>query len=41
MGFRVVKGFCVLFKGKGSDVEAIVIEGERVGECTRRPLSFG
>ena len=41
MGFRVAEVFFVLFKRRGSDGEAIVAEGERVGECTQRLLSFG
>ena len=40
MGFRVAKGICVKFKSRGSDGEAIVNEGERVGDCTWRPLRF-
>ena len=41
MVFRVAKGFFVLYKRRGIDEEAFVTEGERGGECTWRPLSFG
>ena len=41
MGFRVSKGFCVLFKMRGSDGKDTVTKGGIVGDFTRWPLIFG